>query len=416
MKISKGCVQNVGGRWQLKFTYELNGKKHYPTHTTEYAATGRNAKKNYERALMELDVWRATYLNDLCTQLSKKIEKTSKWLGAKKALRVPFSDYCKNFILGNNVSRVTGKPLEPTTIRTYITILNKQINPYIGDKEVWQVTQKDIEALIFALTQKGMSASTIKKTFNLINSTFVYAEIHDGLETNPCKNVVKPKRAKPRDNPLTIEEAKELQAKLKAMNPSAVTLLARLILACGVREGEACAIKVSDVDLKRGVLYIRASIARSSARTVGGERGRSYLKEPKTEAGVRTIPLNKELKTIIKDACRLLEYKCREEGYAYNSELFLLGKPDGTWITPSTLSRQWSVMAKTLDLKGLLGKYVTLHDLRHTFTTYALALGAPVKDVQVILGHSSASTTLNIYASSDPVRRAAIMEKISREK
>ena len=58
---------------------------------------------------------------------------------------------------------------------------------------------------------------------------------------------------------------------------------------------------------------------------------------------------------------------------------------------------------------------MTLHDLRHTFATCALAKGAPVKDVQAVLGHSSAQMTLDVYASSDPERRRGAMEAIGRD-
>lgn len=56
--------------------------------------------------------------------------------------------------------------------------------------------------------------------------------------------------------------------------------------------------------------------------------------------------------------------------------------------------------------------YTIMH-FWHTFATYALAKGANPKDVQAILGHSSAQMTMDVYAVSDPAERMAMMEAVS---
>ena len=58
---------------------------------------------------------------------------------------------------------------------------------------------------------------------------------------------------------------------------------------------------------------------------------------------------------------------------------------------------------------------MTLHDLRHTFATVFLARGGNIKDLQAILGHSSAMMTLDVYASSDLAARSRTMSMVGRD-
>ena len=75
----------------------------------------------------------------------------------------------------------------------------------------------------------------------------------------------------------------------------------------------------------------------------------------------------------------------------------------------------WATISDCLGLRGRLGKRVTLHDLRHTFATVFLARGGNIKDLQAILGHSSAMMTLDVYASSDLASRSRTMSMVGRD-
>ena len=94
-------------------------------------------------------------------------------------------------------------------------------------------------------------------------------------------------------------------------------------------------------------------------------------------------------------------------------DLYILGNAEGAFCYPDRLTKEFASVIKMLGLVGITGKLVTLHDLRHTFATYALARGANAKDVQAILGHSSAQMAMDVYASSDPSERAGMMRAVS---
>lgn len=88
-------------------------------------------------------------------------------------------------------------------------------------------------------------------------------------------------------------------------------------------------------------------------------------------------------------------------------------------MSPSTVSNAFKRAGKTIE--GLESFH--FHMLRHTFTTNLISGGAEIKDVQELLGHTDANTTMSIYAHStreakrtsarllDKVRRAAPYKK-----
>jgi integrase len=67
--------------------------------------------------------------------------------------------------------------------------------------------------------------------------------------------------------------------------------------------------------------------------------------------------------------------------------------PNGELWPPDTFTMQWSKLAKGAGLKGF-----RFYDPRHAFGILTLADGRPIKEVQLLMGHSTANTTLNVYA------------------
>jgi integrase len=91
-------------------------------------------------------------------------------------------------------------------------------------------------------------------------------------------------------------------------------------------------------------------------------------------------------------------------GQAYQDNGLVFCHPDGTPLDPRSFTRHFKTLLKRSGLP-----VVRFHDLRHTFATLMLELGESPKTVQVMLGHSKISTTLDIYShvSLDLERKAA---------
>lgn len=413
-RYSGGSVRRMRGRWQCVLRYQEDGSGDWRsvTHMTEVpCGKGDGGRRAAEE---ELRNWRDSLIIDEATRIvaaryEARIASASDDGEASEALAMPFVDYALAYVGGMRLGRRSGRPIEASSRYEYERLIRNQVAPLLpAGVAVCAVTADMVEAMVASL-QERYSSSTTRKAFNLVRSVFAHACEHDGLRRNPCGGLRAPRPGKPRLNSLPVTEADRLARELAGMRPTRGVTAGRLALACGLREGEMAGLTVADSGLESGFLNVRQAIARATGR------GRSYVKAPKTDSGLRRIPLNGEVRSALEGALSMLEDACDESGVRVSGRLFLLGHPDGTWTAPDTLGREWSAVSRALGLVGMAGRNVTLHDLRHTFATCALAKGAPVKDVQAVLGHSSAQMTLDVYASSDPERRRGAMEAIGRD-
>lgn len=159
---------------------------------------------------------------------------------------------------------------------------------------------------------------------------------------------------------------------------------AALALYCGLRRGEICALKFTDVDLKAGKL----KVMRSVEQTADGLR----TKAPKSASGKRTVPVPPELATILKaQRARLASHKL-VGGAEYREHGLICPEWNGAQQKPDTLG---GMVIRAAERRGFPG--VTLHTLRRTYVTALAAHGVPPKDAQYLAGHSSLQTTLSYY-------------------
>ena len=171
-----------------------------------------------------------------------------------------------------------------------------------------------------------------------------------------------------------------------------------LLLTYGMRRGEALGLRYSDIDFENGYLYIRQQIGR-----VGGS---VKARDLKTINSKRRLPLMANVRTA------LLNHAKRNgvmlPPFNPSSELSTQGtvitSKVGTPLQPRNLGRSFDVLTKKAGLPR-----IKIHALRHTAATVLKDLNVPVKDAQLILGHSNISTTLNIYQhGSHDTQRYAI--------
>lgn len=150
------------------------------------------------------------------------------------------------------------------------------------------------------------------------------------------------------------------------------------ILICittGIRLGEICSLKWSDIDFAAGILHIKTTVQRIS---IEGNDTRTKLVEtrPKTACSEREIPLPDMLLNLLR------QYYC-ESRYIINKE---------SPMEPRTYQNIWKKCQKEAGIT-----YKNFHSLRHTFATNCVARGIDVKSLSEILGHSDVKTTLNRY-------------------
>ena len=273
----------------------------------------------------------------------------------------------------------------------------------------------------------GLKRSTIKTAYSLLSMTCRRAVQDGNMATNPCvRDLLKEEVPVPqtraevdatKPNALDGAGVRRVNALLDATANGRLRVGARLALACGLRSQECCGLRWEDVDLDGRTLSVSGAIGR--------REGRTYDKEPKTPDSRREIPLPAPVAAELgawHDDQRA-RWQMLTEGQENAKDIpdfakcYVVGWPDGRFMTPHALGNAWTRLAKAGDdggeIVGTRGRRCTFHDLRHTFATHAIAGGADVRSVASLMGHKDASITLAIYADALPDAKARAIDVAS---
>lgn len=267
----------------------------------------------------------------------------------------------------------------------------KRMPKKLMDTSIGELTFDMVSKMESDLLEKGYAPTSVVKCHRLLKMCLRGA-VEDGLiDKNPVDRVKPPKLVpvKKGINALASDEREKLKARLSASAPTPVVMAATIALYTGMRRGEICGLRWSDIDFDKGVIWVRRAV-----ETAGGE---TAIKDTKT-GRARDISMPSTLSKLLNS--------WRDKGAG--GQVYVIGH-QGEYASPDVISHEWRSLASTLNLVGIEGRLCTFHDLRHTWATVAVAADVDIKTVSSTLGHANAAVTLNIYASADPdaKRRAA---------
>ncbi len=125
--------------------------------------------------------------------------------------------------------------------------------------------------------------------------------------------------------------------------------------------------------------------------------GKAIDSEPKTAHGVRSVPLDSALVSMLRSRRARQASERLAGGPAYSDGGYVVADELGRPLHPDIVSGRFYKLVREAGLRR-----IRLHDCRHTAATLMLASGVPVKVVQEMLGHSLPTITLSIYADVLP--------------
>jgi integrase len=162
-----------------------------------------------------------------------------------------------------------------------------------------------------------------------------------------------------------------------------------MALYTGMRRGEILALRWDDLDLDARLINVKQSMQRILGKGI-------MFKEPKTEAGTRTIEITPTVVTMLRRIRKeQLEHRVAY-GPDYQGQGLVFCQVNGKPLDPHRLSRRFHRLVVSLGLNGF-----RFHDLRHTHASYMLALGTPLPTLQERLGHGDLASTI-IYTHGVP--------------
>ena len=270
--------------------------------------------------------------------------------------------------------------VKTSSYQTYLRQINIHLLPDLGYLPLSEVTAAAVHRLIVRLETAGLAYSTIKGALRLLNAALRSAQDEGLIFKNPCKKMrVQPKEA--------VEQRVLSRAEQEALRSTALAkndLPTLLSLYTGMRLGEVCALKWTDIDWEKGTVTIRRTVQRTAGVEGGGGR-RTVLTigTPKSKRSHRVLPIPEFVLALLKSAFHAAD----------TGNLFIFGK---TGVAePRTVQRRFQRLIRPLGISG-----VHFHTLRHSFATRLLELGVDIQTVSVLLGHKSAKTTLDFYGHS----------------
>ena len=271
--------------------------------------------------------------------------------------------------------------VKASSYQTYLAQINRHILPVLGGLYLTQLTP----ALAYELTENmraaGLSVSTVKGVFRLL-STAMRSALDEGvIKKNPCRKIKIRQGEQMEQRVLSRSEQEVLRS--AAINQNNLSTL--LSLYTGLRLGEICALKWSDIDWEKKTVTVQRTVQRTAgAESSTGNRTMLMIGSPKSRRSHRVLPLPEFLFMLLRKAFSA----------AGSTECFIFGTADHT-AEPRTIQRRFQRQMRTLGLVG-----VHFHTLRHSFATRLMELGVDIQTISALLGHQSAKTTLDFYGHS----------------
>jgi integrase len=294
-----------------------------------------------------------------------------------------------------------GPSVKPNTItyyRGYIRRYTEDLAPLHPSK----LKAHHLQQLYAKLLEQGLSPHTVRHLHVVLHRAFDSGVRQGVFLQNVCDQVDAPRVPHKEMQYFSPEQAR---AFLKAAEGERLQALFVLALATGMRQGELLGLCWGDIDLDRGLIYVRHNLQRYNGAYVMGD--------PKTKASKRRTfisPMVVEALAAHRERQDLMRAAVKQEPQPWDLVFTTIhGRPIQN-------ARLVHAHFEPLILKAGVPR-IRFHDLRHTAATLLLEAGINPKVVSEMLGHSSVNITLSLYAHVTPAMHytaSRVMEQVLR--
>lgn len=284
------------------------------------------------------------------------------------------------------VDTFAAQKVKPLTLSAYKMTIKNHIKPALGALRLQAVKGMHIQQLYNALSARGLSPKTVKNTGAIMHKAFSIALKQGYIVSNPCDGAELPEVIRKEIKPLTDAE---IQLFIKAIDNHPMRNAYALCLFAGLREGECLGLSWGNIDFTKQRIVINQQLQKSK------ESGTGYYIAHSTKSGrAREIqPPSIAFEYLKAERVKQLEDHLRAGENWNNPDDLVFTNEFGRHYAMHTFYKNFKKI-----VAGIGRPDARPHDLRHTAATVAIAAGSDIKSVQSLLGHATASFTLDIYA------------------
>lgn len=297
--------------------------------------------------------------------------------------------------------------LQVSTYEGYHQMINGRIKSDFSARPkltVESITPKDIEAFYKWLAKEGLKTGSVIHYHTLLHSAFQQAFKDELLDANPFDRVERPKKS---DFHGAHYSEDELVALFELCRSDPIWPAIVLAGGMGLRRSEALGVRWSRIDMENRTVLLDTKIIETQ---VDGKPVLRAIEEMKNKSSRRTLPVPDpvfEMLETIK-AKQEINRKLFRGSYNRDWDDYICTDELGNLLRPNFVTEHYRYL---LDKLGL--RRIRFHDLRHTFASVLLNKEVPLINVSNFLGHSTISTTANIYAHLDKSAKQSSADVIS---
>ncbi len=301
--------------------------------------------------------------------------------------------------LGIWLNKYTKHAVKLRTYDRYKYIIEKHINPKLGDYELGDLNAVVLQDYILSELENGnlntkgkLANNSVIGIVNVLKNALSMAKSLEITQKDYSNKIKLPSAT---EKPVTAFEKHE-QEKLERYCLSSKKSNYIGIVIClytGIRLGELLALTWDDIDFSSGIM----SITKTAYRIKENGIPRIVIDQPKTRSSSRVIPLSKTLLEILKQIKKTSNSK------------FVITTRDNGIVGTRSYQRTYERILNKLGIP-----YKNFHSLRHTFATRAIELGMDVKTLSEILGHKNPMITLQRYTHSMMSYKTEMMNKMGK--
>ena len=289
--------------------------------------------------------------------------------------------------------------VKPSTFENVRSKVEKMTEEHFKELKLKKITVAYCQRVVIELSK---SYVLYNHYLSVINRIFKYAVLMDVLNSNPFDKVIKPKsrQTQRKGNFLTKEELKEFLKLAQTTTLSYFFPLVHLMSYTGLRQGEALALKWSDIDFENRKITVDKTAVRIKERQT--------LQTPKTKKSKRVISIDPATLSILKSWKKdQIKIYFKNGKHFEGDENFIFTNQRGEWVHIHNFIRYFKRFIADHKLKP-----ITPHGLRHTHASLLFSAGVEPKNISDRLGHSTVQITLDLYTHITEEQRSDTVDKL----